>query len=192
MFSMRMACRRDFSGIRGTIRGAGFGGFRFGTKVFFSERFRVRAVSTRGAGYIYVTRNSEILFMPSHDTASIWIRLKRTMNHAFAMPPPLDLSDDDRAILDRIADMVVRRRLTAPAIMILELARPLNFVAGQFLHFVGPFATLLLKEPEYKRFAEILEHRQGIDALLNAINSRASNDEPAETDTPPETHGTVE
>jgi len=187
-----MAYRRDSADTRGSIRGIGTDGFRFEMKVFFSERFHVRAVSMHGAGCICDARNSEILCMPLHETASLWTSLKRTMNHAFAMPPPLDLSDNDRALLDRIADMIVRRRLAAPAMMILELARPLNFVAGQFLHFVGPFATLLLKEREYKRFAEILEHRQGIDALLNAINQKASDTDSVGINTPRNTHGTVE
>ncbi len=96
------------------------------------------------------------------------------MSHAFAMPAPLELTAEDQELLDRVAAMVVRRRLTTPATMFLEMGRPLNYVASQFMQFVQPFATMLLSQDDYARFAKILEHRQGVGALLRAISDAES------------------
>jgi len=49
------------------------------------------------------------------------------------MPPPLELAPADREVLAKVASMLVRRRLGSPALMVLEMSRPINFVASQFL-----------------------------------------------------------
>lgn len=94
------------------------------------------------------------------------------------MPAPLELSDDDRAVLNRVARMLARRRLTSPALMLLEMSRPINFIASQFLVFMHPFATALLNPAEYGRFTRILEHREGMDALIDAITTCSTDVQP--------------
>jgi hypothetical protein len=82
-------------------------------------------------------------------------------------------------IIAKIVDMIARRRLVAPALMALEMSRPINFVASQFLVFVQPFATMLLNAREYERFVRILEHRDGIGTLIERITDRAERPAPA-------------
>lgn len=96
--------------------------------------------------------------------------MRAQMRHAFAMPEPLELTEDDRALLRRLAELVVRRRLSSPALMLLEIGRPVNYVASQFLQFLNPFATMVLKGKDYERFVHILEHRQGIQAMVDMID----------------------
>ena len=107
--------------------------------------------------------------MTTSKPASLWHRLRNGIKHALAMPPPLVLTDDDRQVVDKVAGMVVKRRMTVPAIMLLETGRPLNFIASQFLVFIQPFATMLLNPREYERFALILEHREGVEVLIQAL-----------------------
>lgn len=95
------------------------------------------------------------------------------MGHALAIPPSLQLTPEDEQLLARIAAMIVRRGLAAPAIMLLDTVRPLNFVASQFLVFLGPFATILLNPVEYERFTALLEHREAVDVLIKAITDEA-------------------
>ena len=116
---------------------------------------------------------SETPSTPTHENVSLWVRIRRAVNHALAMPPPLELTPEDERIVAWVARMIVRRRLTEPALMLLEMARPLNFVASQFLVLIGPFATVLLKPPDYDRFVALLEHRQGVDVLIRAISHEA-------------------
>ena len=111
--------------------------------------------------------------MPEHTSA--WKRLRESVRYALAMPPPLELAPADREVLAKVASMLVRRRLGSPALMVLEMSRPINFVASQFLVFMKPFATALLNPTEYERFVRILEHREGIDALVEAITNGSEN-----------------
>ena len=111
--------------------------------------------------------------MPEHTSA--WKRLRESVRYALAMPPPLELAPADREVLAKLATMLVRRRLGSPALMVLEMSRPINFVASQFLVFMKPFATALLNPTEYERFVRILEHREGIDALVEAIANGNEN-----------------
>lgn len=104
---------------------------------------------------------------------SLWDRIRRVVGHAFAIPPPLTVTPEDEELVGRVARMIVRRRMATPALMLLEVSRPLNFVASQFLVFIGPFATVLLKPTEYERFTALLEHREGLDVLIRAITGEA-------------------
>jgi len=85
------------------------------------------------------------------------------------MPPPLELTPEDEQAVSKVAAVIARRNLATPAIMVLETGRPLNFVASQFLVFLQPFATMLLNPREYERFTRILEHREGVNVLVEAI-----------------------
>jgi hypothetical protein len=100
-------------------------------------------------------------------------RLRSWLAHAFAVAPeaaPLD--PEDLALIARVADLVVRRRMATPAVMLLESVRPLSFLGSQFMQFVKPFATLALNPQQYERFTRLLERREGVGLLLDAIGDR--------------------
>jgi hypothetical protein len=85
-----------------------------------------------------------------------------------------ELTDEDRAFLDRFADGVVKRRLTAPVIFFLESMKPLGFVASQALHFFRPIVNIVVKSPDgYDRFAKLLERRGSVELLLRRLEARA-------------------
>ena len=101
---------------------------------------------------------------------SRWARTKALWAHAFAVDgADEELTEEDRELIRRVAAFVIRRRMTAPAVMLLESSRPLTFVGSQFMHFVKPFATIALNAQEYERFARLLGRRSSIDLLLDAI-----------------------
>ena len=90
--------------------------------------------------------------------------------HAFAVESPeSDWSREDRELVGRLAEFIVRRRLGAAALMALEVGRPLNFLGSQALTFLAPFATLVFSAAEYNRFTRILERRRSVDLLLETI-----------------------
>jgi len=67
-------------------------------------------------------------------------RLVAGLRHAFALDGPLGpLTDEDRALLARLAAKVVVRRMAGPAILFLESMRPLNYIGSQALVFLRPF-----------------------------------------------------
>jgi len=106
---------------------------------------------------------------------SIVERFRAEWRHAFAIESADDeCSDAEREMVERLADFIVRRGLSAPALMALEAGRPLNFIGSQLLVFLTPFATLVFSRKEYGRFVNLLERRHSIDLIVDAIAKRES------------------
>ena len=91
--------------------------------------------------------------------------------HAFAIDPPgtAEPTDRQRVIVDRLCQEIIRRRLTTPALMALEMSQPLNFVAAQSMHFLSPFLSAITDAQGCRSFAEFLERRGAIDYITRHI-----------------------
>lgn len=79
------------------------------------------------------------------------------------------ISTDDMALLEKLGRRVAELRMETPAILALESARPLSLVAGQALVFFEPFVQALFRLGEYRRYASLIERREGIEALVRCI-----------------------
>src|SRR5580704_17293894 len=97
--------------------------------------------------------------------------------HAFALDPPGPLAptDEERAVVERLCRILVRRRMNAPALAFLEMSRPLNRVAAQALYFFQPVASLALTGDDYNRFARFLDKSGSIDYLCRRIEDLAAD-----------------
>ncbi|MDP6125890.1 MAG: hypothetical protein QGH20_09075, partial [Candidatus Latescibacteria bacterium] len=74
-------------------------------------------------------------------------RLSDWLSHAFAVDTPeQQLTQEDVALLDRVAAMIVKRGLISPAVMFLETAKPLNFIGSQVLVFLNPIVTIVFSK----------------------------------------------
>jgi hypothetical protein len=87
-------------------------------------------------------------------------------------PPESGLNPEEERILERLAEMTVRHRMTVPAILFLESVKPLSFVGSQALYFFEPMVRALFAVPEYERFASMMERRENVEALLVAIERK--------------------
>src|SRR5437762_984704 len=76
---------------------------------------------------------------------------------------------EDQALLEKLARRVVELRLETPALLTLETARPLSVLAGQAMLFFEPFAQALLRLPDYRRLAALVERREALEALATLI-----------------------
>ena len=87
--------------------------------------------------------------------------------------PPLMLDeipqDEQREMLEKIARQVVKRRLTAPAILFLEMCKPLNFLGSQVLIALNPFVQAVFNTTEYQKFALIIEKDANVELLIRLI-----------------------
>ena len=84
------------------------------------------------------------------------------------------LSDEDRAFLDKLADGLVRRRLTTVALFFLESMKPLGFLGSQAMHFFRPIVSVLFSSHDaYDRLTAILERRGSIELLLRRLEARS-------------------
>lgn len=78
-------------------------------------------------------------------------------------------TDCQRAVLGKVADHLIRRRLEAPAILLLESVKPLSFIASQGLVFLGPLLQPLLSVKDYDTFTEALETRENVEWLIRRL-----------------------
>ena len=93
-----------------------------------------------------------------------------------ASPEQLEqaLDDDERALLDDLADGIARRRMTAVAMVFLETMKPLAFVSSQMLYFFRPIVSAVWTNPlTYDRVAKLLERRGVLELLLRRLEARA-------------------
>jgi hypothetical protein len=74
-----------------------------------------------------------------------------------------------KELLARIANQVVKRKLTVPAIMFIESVKPLSFVGSQALIFMQPIVQAFLNRKEYDEFAVLMEDRENVELLLQEI-----------------------
>jgi hypothetical protein len=74
-----------------------------------------------------------------------------------------------KELLAKIANQVVKRKLTVPAIMFLESVKPLTFIGSQALIFFQPIVQAFLNRREYDEFAVLMEDRENVELLLQEI-----------------------
>ena len=108
---------------------------------------------------------------------------KEKWSHAFAIAEESETTwtEGERELIDKLAQFVVRRRMTTVALMTLESSRPLNFVGSQALAFLAPLLTLIFNKADVDRFIELLEKRQSVDLICDTIleleNARDDNNQ---------------
>ncbi|MDP6396661.1 MAG: hypothetical protein QF712_03045 [Candidatus Marinimicrobia bacterium] len=93
------------------------------------------------------------------------------LKHAFAIDPPgaAEPTEDQKPVVEKVCQEVIRRRMATPALIMLETFRPLNFVGSQVLHFFHPIVSAILTTEAYKHFTEFLERRGSVDYLCQRI-----------------------
>jgi hypothetical protein len=106
------------------------------------------------------------------------------LKHAFAIdkPGPATPNSEQGALVDRLCAEVVRRRLTTPALLMLEMHRPLNYATAQLLHFLQPLVGIVADTGGYVQFTKFLEQRGSIDYICQRIEdaeARAAKEGPA-------------
>ena len=97
------------------------------------------------------------------------------IRHAFAIEDAADFEPTPReaAAAEKVCREVVRRRMTVPAVMLLEMSRPLNYLGAQALHFFQPFGTVLIEPGAWETFANFLERRGSVEYLARLIEDAA-------------------
>lgn len=71
----------------------------------------------------------------------------------------------------RLADRLTRLGLSTPAIVVLELLRPVGFLCGQALWVLEPIMSPVTGEA-HRRLARSLEDGRAVDRLLSALEGR--------------------
>ena len=98
--------------------------------------------------------------------------LREGWRRAFDLRSPYGpLTAEDRQLLAKLAAKVVARRMTMPAVLFLGSVRPLNQVGSQALVFLRPFLVDIFNAADYDRLVQILDRREGLEALVDEIEA---------------------
>ena len=102
-------------------------------------------------------------------------KVRAGLRHAFAVQPENQpLAVEDVQLLERIADVIVNRRMAAPATMFLESMGPMNFLGSQALHFLPPILDCAFNTKEVEQVARLLERRDTVTRLIAIIEAKSA------------------
>lgn len=95
------------------------------------------------------------------------------LKRAFAIDPPekVEPNEAQRVLIDKLCREIVRRRLGTPALFMLEMSRPLNYVSAQFLHFIQPIVAIIADTGGYQQLTEFLEQRGSIEYVCRRLEA---------------------
>ena len=77
-------------------------------------------------------------------------------------------------LMERVADLIVRRGMAAPATVFLESLGPMNFLGSQALHFLTPIIEFAFNTSEVEQVARLLERRDSISRLIAVIETKSA------------------
>jgi hypothetical protein len=81
-----------------------------------------------------------------------------------------DLTPQERDdLIEKIAGGVVKRGMQTPAILFLEMHKPLTFVASQSLVVTSPFIAPFVGMGNVQLAAKLIEKRENIELLIDRI-----------------------
>lgn len=99
-----------------------------------------------------------------------------------ALPIERQLSPEERdRLLARAAEVIVRRRMEVPAVLALEMHRPLTFLGSQAMVVLTPALAPLFGLENLQQLAALLDDRANLDRLLDEIERRCEARDNPET-----------
>lgn len=97
-------------------------------------------------------------------------RFKSGLKRAFAVKSEEgSIDEEDILLLERIAVLVVKRRMTDPLILLAETLGPINFIGSQVIHFLRPILDLACDTKEIEKLAILLEKRESLALFVKIL-----------------------
>ncbi len=137
-------------------------------------------------------QSNEPAALPAGAAPGWWGRIKEWCRHAFEVEAydETSLSEDERGILDRLANWVQKRQLTAAAILWADSNRHFNFMTSQALIFAQPAYDLshplikfLMRQHKFDlppedltKLAVALEKRFSIEYFVRRLEAYAGGE----------------
>lgn len=81
---------------------------------------------------------------------------------------PLSEEETEKFVAD-VATEIVKRRLETPAVLFLEMHKPLSYIASQGLIVAMPFLGPIIGQERIARFSRFLQARDNIERLIQRI-----------------------
>lgn len=100
-------------------------------------------------------------------------KVRAELRHAFAVEPENQpLTIEDIQLMERIAEVIVKRGMATPATLFLESMGPMNFLGSQALHFLTPILDCAVNAKEVEQVARLLERRDTVTRLITIIEAK--------------------
>lgn len=80
-----------------------------------------------------------------------------------------ELTEDELRLFDRIAEEIVKRQMTVPALILLEGFKPLNWIGSQFMLFLEPLTVYIFNLKQIQTFRRALSKRESMEELARRI-----------------------
>ena len=89
-----------------------------------------------------------------------------------------ELSAEERdKLIDELARKVVSRRMETPAILFLEMHKPVTFLASQSILAASPFLVPLFGPEGVRRYVHLFRSRENVELLIRRIEDLADERE---------------
>jgi len=77
--------------------------------------------------------------------------------------------ESSEQLIEQLTRQIGRWKLTLPALLLLEVTRPFNFIASQGLLLCQPLLSYFVPEPRIADYAELLADRANVDRLVACL-----------------------
>jgi hypothetical protein len=84
----------------------------------------------------------------------------------------LKLTDEQRDLVERFTNWVIRRGMTVPAILFLETIKPLSFLASQAVVVGRIPAELIFDRMKIEALIGLLEDRKNVELVLREVERK--------------------
>ncbi|MFQ6605216.1 MAG: hypothetical protein ACE5D8_06645 [Fidelibacterota bacterium] len=91
------------------------------------------------------------------------------------------LSDDDREFIRRIARKIHASGLVTPAVLFLEMSKPLALLGSHAAIFFGPILNAFIQADGYYRAVEIFEDPDHVEILIYELENLEAGNAESET-----------
>jgi hypothetical protein len=111
------------------------------------------------------------------------------LRHAFAVDPPgpAEPTPEQQGPVDWVCRQIIRRGLTTPGLVMLEVTRPLNYIMSMGMHAASPLVWAVARQQAhegFRHFATFMEQRGAMEYIARRIETlekaQASRPTPAE------------
>lgn len=88
--------------------------------------------------------------------------------------------EETQQFIDDVTTAVIKRKLEAPAVLFLEMHKPLNYIASQGLIVAMPFLGPIIGHDRMAKFSRFLQNRDNVERLIQRIEDMSEERELAE------------
>lgn len=90
---------------------------------------------------------------------------------------PYSITNEDRdSIIDKVARKTINYGLETPAIILLEMGKPLSFFGAQGIIMIEPFLAPFLGKSRLNKLSAFFDNRHNIELLIQKLEELSSNE----------------